>query len=100
MDTTQLGSVLTLTSYSPVFAFMIKNESTIASEVMADEIKKFENSTTTPNLTFVDQTISNQNMRVLTVGSSTFVYAFFGEGYMAISNNTENILQMRGAIIK
>ena len=100
IDTTPLGSVLTLNNYASVFAFMIKNEPAIAGEVMASEIKKYENSTTTPDLSFVDQTKSNQNMRVLNVGSSTFVYAFFGEGYLAISNSVENILQMRGAIIK
>lgn len=100
IDTTPLGSVLTLSDYGSVFAFMIKNENAIASEVLAGEISKYADSTTTPDLTFVDQTQSNQNMRVLTVGSSTLVYAFFGEDYLAIASSTENILQMRGAIIK
>lgn len=100
IDTTPLGSVLTLNDYASVFAFMIKNEPEIAKEVFASEIEKYATGTSTPDLTFKDETESNQNMRVLTVASSTFVYAFFGEGYLAISNSIENILQMRGAIIK
>lgn len=100
IDTTPLGSVLTLNNYSSVFAFIIKNEPAIAKDVFAEEIGTYAFGTTTPDLTFSDVTKSNQNMRTLTVGSSTFVYAFFGEGYLAISNSVENILQMRGAIIK
>lgn len=100
IDTTPLGSVLTINDYTAVFAFMIKNEPKVAGDVFASEIGEYAFSTSTPDLTFKDETKSNQNMRVLIVSSSTFVYAFFGEDYLAISNSVENILQMRGAIIK
>ncbi len=100
VDTSALGSVLTLDNYASVFAFMIKNEPDLAKEIMASEIGKYAFSTTTPDLSFMDVTRSNQNMRVLTVGSSTFVYAFFGEKYLAVAKSPEDILQIRGALIK
>lgn len=94
------GIIIELNDYSPVFAFMIKNENQIAKDILSEDISKNTNATNTPNIKFSDETKSNQNMRVLTVGSSTLVYAFLNEKYLAVANSVENILQLRGAIIK
>lgn len=94
------GLLLTINDYNSVFAFMIKNETDVAKDVLANELKNYENSTTTPDLTFIDDTKSNQNMREVTVGSSTLVYAFIGDQYLAFASSTDKILQMRGTIIK
>lgn len=100
VENTPYGIVLSINDYESTFAFMIKNETDIAKDVLALELKTFENSTTTPDLTFIDDTKSNQNMREVTVGSSTLVYAFINDKYLTFANSIENILKMRGAIIK
>ncbi len=100
VDANTYGTVITTNDYASTFAFMIKNESEIAKEVLAGELKNYENSTTTPDLTFTDVTKSNQNMRELTVGSSTLVYAFINDQYLVFSSSADNILKIRGAIIK
>lgn len=100
VDVTPNGTTLTLSDYTSTFAFMLQNETQIAKEILAEELKKYENSTTTPSLVFSDDTKSNQNMRTLTVGSSTLVYAFIGDQYLVIANGSENILQIRSSIIK
>ncbi len=100
VEETPNGTILTLNSYSSVFAFMIKNETTIGSEILTNEIAKYDYGTTTPDLNFSDITKSNQNMRTLSVGSSTIVYAFFREEYLVLASSVESILQIRGAIIK
>lgn len=100
VDNTPYGIILSLNSYEPVFAFMIKSETEIAKDVLALELKDFENSTTTPDLTFIDNTKSNQNMREVTIGSTTLVYAFINDQYLTFASSTEGILKMRGTIIK
>ncbi|MEI6811002.1 MAG: hypothetical protein WCK60_03085 [Candidatus Nomurabacteria bacterium] len=100
VENTPYGITLSINNYGSTFAFMIKNETEIAKEVLAVELKNYENSTTTPDLTFTDVTKSNQNMREVTVGSSTLVYAFINDQYLAFASSTENILKMRGTIIK
>ena len=100
VDVTPNGTTLTLSDYTSTFAFMLQNETQIAKEILAEELKKYENSTTTPSLVFTDDTKSNQNMRTLTIGSSTLVYAFVADQYLIIANGSENILQIRSSIIK
>lgn len=93
------GTTLHLTEYSQVFAFMLRTEQIFAREIF---IQEFANHTGTSTLEIFieDVTKSNQNMRVIRVASSTLVYAFFGEEYLAFASSTDNILRMRGAIIK
>ncbi|HCC05945.1 TPA: hypothetical protein DEP94_01115 [Candidatus Nomurabacteria bacterium] len=100
VENNSAGIILTINDYNSVFAFMIKNETDIAKDVLANELKNYENSTTTPDLTFIDDTKSNQNMRGLTINSSTLVYAFINDEYLVFASSTDGILQMRGTIIK
>lgn len=100
VDSTPYGIILSINSYESVFAFMIGGETQIAREVLASELRNYENSTTTPDLTFTDNTKSNQNTREVTVGSTTLVYAFINDQYLAFATSTESILKMRGTIIK
>lgn len=100
VDETPYGIIFSINNYDYTFAFMIKMETEVAKWVLSNELKSYENSTTTPNLTFTDDTKSNQNMRSVTVGSSTLVYAFINDQYLAFASSTDNILKLRGTIIK
>ena len=94
------GTILSINDYTSSFAFMLNNETNIAKEVFSEELKAYENSTTTPEIVFTDETKSNQNMRIATVASSTFVYAFVGDEHLVFAKTPEEVLQIRGLIIK
>ncbi|MEN9337841.1 MAG: hypothetical protein RIQ41_155 [Candidatus Parcubacteria bacterium] len=93
------GYTLTLYAYTPVFAYMIKNESIYANE-LADALNspKEQSATTTPFI-FSDLTVSNQTMRVGVSGSSTVIYAFVNAQTLIMSSSTESILTLRNAIL-
>lgn len=50
--------------------------------------------------TFTDTTISNQNMRIATSGTSTIVYAFINTRALVIATSTGNILLLRNEVIR
>lgn len=100
VETAPYGTIISINDYDSVFAFMIKSETDIAKEVLANELKNYENSTTTPDLTFIDNTKSNQNMREVIVGSTTLVYAFISDQYLVFASSTESIIKIRGNIIR
>lgn len=101
-EQTPSGYNLTITSYSEVFAFMLKNENAFAKELAPLLKVKLDSQTgtTTPQLIFTDMTVSNQNMRVLSVGSSTLIYSFLNTDHLLLSTTPEGILAMRSAILK
>ncbi len=49
---------------------------------------------------FTDVTIANQNMRVWNGQNNTVVYAFVGNTTILISNSTDGILALKGAILR
>ena len=97
------GYILTLTNtfttYSSVFAYMIKNESEYADDIANAVGSGRDTSTTTPLFKFSDTTINNQNMRVGTSGSNIVVYAFINTQALVISSSTEGIFSLRGDIL-
>jgi hypothetical protein len=94
------GYSMTVTSYTPVFAYMIKNENAFANEIAkALEETPDTTSTDTTDFIFTDITNNNQNMRVGTNGTSTIVYAFVNTETILISRTTEGILSMRSVIL-
>lgn len=99
-EETPHGFSLTLDNYNEVFAFMLKNENQFSDE-LSDLLKvNLYMSTTSAPLSFTDVTVNNQNMRILTNGSSTIVYSFLNTEYLLLSTSTDAILSMRSAIIK
>lgn len=94
------GYVVTLREYTPVFAYMIRNESSFAEEIAVAVGSARDASTSTPPFSFQDVTMSNQNMRVGTSASSTVVYAFVSTNHLLLSSTTEGILSLRGGILK
>ena len=52
-----------------------------------------------PPFAFNDITVSNQNMRIATSGSSTVVYAFLGDRALLISTSTQGILSLRSSTL-
>lgn len=95
----EYGYVVTITSYTPVFAFMIKNEQAFAHEMARALNVQVETGTTTTPFSFTDATFSNQNMRIGTSGSSTIAYAFINEKTVAIASSAQGILTLRGSIL-
>ncbi len=158
------GYVITISEYSPVFAYMTRHEneyieelstllgavtqsSTTPTQALSDtkatppqatttatttqtstqakatttvtSLKKtqvgtstqvIQTTTTTPPIIpveqhssegqhFTDVTIANQNMRVWTSGNHVVVYAFLGNNTILISNTTDGILSLKGAIL-
>lgn len=95
----EYGYVLEITSYSDVFAYMLKNENAYADEIADTVGSSRDTSTTTPSFVWSDVTLNNQNMRVGTSGSSTVIYAFVNRKYLLISKTTEGILALRSGIL-
>jgi hypothetical protein len=95
----EYGYTIMFSSYSTVFAYMIKNESSFADDIAKAVGNGRDTSTTTPPFTFTDATITNQNMRVGTSGSSTVVYSFINDKALVIASSTANILSLRNAIL-
>lgn len=93
----EYGYTLPLTTYSPVFAYMIRNEDEYADE-LAIALGEEEATTTVPFI-FSDTTINNQNMRVGVSGERTVVYAFVNATTLLIATSTEGILALRGGIL-
>lgn len=96
----EYGYAIQLTSYSDVFAYMLRNENQYADEIASAVGAPRDTSTSTFPFMFTDVTINNQNMRVGTTGSSTVVYAFVNAKYLLISKTTEGILTLRSAILR
>jgi hypothetical protein len=94
------GYSLQLLSYSPVFAYMIRNESAFADDLAQAVGSPRDASTTTLPFSFTDVTISNQNMRVGVSGSSTVVYAFVNARALLVSSSTQGILTLANGILK
>lgn len=92
------GTDVTISNYSAAFARMLQNEEAIAEEVLDGTYTL--DASSTPVFVFTDITRSNQNMRSVTVGSSTFVYAFIGEHHLVFSSSSEGILSLRNSITK
>lgn len=96
---TEYGYTLMLGSYSPVFAYMLKNESQYAEEVALSLGADVDTSTTSIPFIFTDITNSNQNIRVGTSGSSTVMYAFIGTNVLVLASTTEAILRLRTSVL-
>ena len=94
------GYSMTVTSYSPVFAYMNGHENDFASELAAAVGSPQDTSTTTTPYIFTDATIQNQNMRVGTSASSTVIYAFANPQLLLIASTPEQILALRNAILR
>ncbi|MDQ5962347.1 MAG: hypothetical protein QG653_154 [Patescibacteria group bacterium] len=92
------GYTISITEYSPVFSFIVKNEGVFAESVSnALDIPADYRS---GSYVFTDTTIANNNMRVGTSGSSTVVYSFIGTNTILLSTSTDGITQASGAIIR
>lgn len=98
--TSEYGFTITLQEYTPVFAYMLRNEPAFAEELAFAVGSPRDTSTSSPPFEFRDVTRSNQNMRVGTSASSTVVYAFVNNSHLVVSSSTEGILSLRGAIIR
>lgn len=96
----EYGFTIKLREYTPVYAYMLRNEAAYAEEIAASVGSPRDVSTTTPSFTFGDITLNNQNMRIGTSASSTVIYAFVNSSHLVISSSTEGILSLRSAIIK
>lgn len=94
------GYSMQLVEYTPVFAYMIKNESTYADELSLAVGSPRDTSTTTSPFFFTDVTLNSQNMRVGVSGESTLVYAFVNASTLLVSSSTQGIMALRGAILR
>lgn len=90
------GYSIEILNYSPVFSYMLKNEDAFAHE-LAYAVGA-SSASSTDFIVFTDETMSNQNMRVGTVASSTVVYAFVDTKTLLIASSTQGILSMRGIL--
>lgn len=97
---TPYGYTILLSSYTSVFAYMLKNESAYADEVALSLGVPRDTSTTTEPFSFTDVTINNQNMRVGTSASSTVVYAFVNAKALLVATSTQGILLQAGDILQ
>jgi hypothetical protein len=94
------GYTLSLASYTPVFAYMLKNENDYVPELaFAFGFPKDTATTTTP-FVFTDVTLNNQNMRVGVSGSSTIAYAFVNGTTLLLATSTDGILALRSDILR
>jgi len=100
VEETPYGNILTITDYSALFAYMIRNETAVGADILASSNVRDDIATTSELLLFSDITRSNQNMRIASLGSSTVVYAFISEKKLVFSTSTEGILSLRGAILQ
>lgn len=96
---TDYGYAVILESYSPVFAYMIKNEAEYAEELATSLGVMRDTSTTTLPFIFTDITSNNQNIRVGTSGSSTIMYAFIGTNALVFATTTEAIIALRSSVL-
>lgn len=95
----EYGYAFQILDYTPVFAYMIKHESEYADELALAVGSARDTSTTTPPFTFIDTTVSNQNMRVGTSNDKQVVYAFVNAKTILVSSSTEGIIALRGGIL-
>lgn len=100
VEQSKYGYTLTISSYSPVFAYMNTQEALYAEQLAATVGSPRDKSTTTPEYVFTDATIDNQNMRVGTSGASQVVYAFVNTETLVIASTTEAIVSLRNAILR
>lgn len=89
------GYAIKLSDFSPVYAYVLQNESSFGKELQ--NIFNIEQSTSTEP--FKDITLANQDMRVLTTENGTVVYAFIGNQALVLSTSTEGILTIRSVIL-
>jgi hypothetical protein len=95
----QYGYSLSINDYSSVFSYIVKNEDDFIfslSKVLPITL----NETPTTTITYSDITISNQNMRLATFGSSTVAYAFLNTSVLIISTSTDGLSRIASGIIK
>lgn len=94
------GYTITFSSYSSVFAYMLKNESLYADDIAKAVGAPRDKDGGAPPFTFTDLTINNQNMRYGKSASSTVIYAFINTKALVIASTTEAILTLRGDILR
>lgn len=99
VEKNEYGYNITITSYSPVFAYMFKNENVYADDIALAVGSARDTSTTTPSFYFSDVTINNQNMRIGTSDTNTIVYAFVSTTNLVIASSTSAILALRSTIL-
>lgn len=99
VTSSEYGYTISITNFTPVYAYMLKNESQYADDIAkALGVPRDTSASSTP-FVFTDVTLSNQNMRVGTSGSSTIVYGFANSQTLLIASGTESILKLRNAIL-
>lgn len=96
----EYGYSMSIVEYTPVFAYMIKNEDAYADELALAVNAPRDMSTTTSPFLFSDVTLNNQNMRVGISGESSVVYAFVNASTLLVSSSTQGIIALRGAILR
>lgn len=96
----EYGYAFELLDYTPVFAYMIRNETLYADELAIAVGSTRDSGTSTPNFSFTDTTINNQTMRVGISGDKQLVYAFVNAKTLLVSSSTEGILALRGTLAK
>ncbi len=94
------GYTLFFSSYSSVFAYMLKNESLYADDIAKAVGSPRDKDGGAPAFVFTDLTINNQNMRYGKSASSTVIYAFISTKAIVIASTTEAILTLRGDILR
>ncbi len=99
-EETPFGYIITISDFKEVYAFVMKNESVFAEDVLNSFKISLDANVTKDNIVFKDVNDSNQNMRVLEIGDKTVVYSWLNDNYLLVSKNINGILSMRSAIIK
>jgi hypothetical protein len=92
------GFAISFTDYSQVFSYIIKNETTFASE--AGTALNLSGHTSADLFIFTDVTLANQNIRIGNIGNDTIAYAFVGNDKLIIATSTDAIIAIKNAIIK
>ena len=95
----EYGYSVKILSYSEVYSYMLRNEAKYADELGLLVGSPRDTGTTSLPFSFTDTTLSNQNMRVGTSGSSTVVYAFVNGTTLLVSSSTSGILALRSGIL-
>lgn len=96
---TDYGYTVILESYSPVFAYMIKNEGKYGEELAASLGVQRDTGTTSLPFVFMDITSNNQNIRKGISGSSTIMYAFIGTNALVFATTTEAIIALKSNVL-
>jgi hypothetical protein len=94
------GYVITISDYSPVLAYIIRNEALFGENIAESFGMKILKPNPGDMFVFSDFTKSNQNMRVGALGSTTVVYGFVGTNILLISPTAEGLLVLRSGILK